>query len=120
MKDVNDPIVLKEYIEYLAEMADSIFEHSQITDNDYQSLFIESKVFCKRVSEANKLPSGLKTKFTELRLPKMDKEFSFWSILKLKRYKYRYNDEFDRKRRENILRFKDRLKNILLLIEAKS
>ena len=120
MKNIDDPIILKKYIEYLAEMAESIFSHLHITDNDYQSLFIESELFCKRVLKSKKLPSGLKTQLMEMRLPGMSKEFSILSLLKLRRYKYRFNDEFELKRRENILRYKERLNNLRLLIEAKS
>ena len=34
MKDINDPNVLKEYIGYLAELAESVLTHINITDND--------------------------------------------------------------------------------------
>ena len=34
MKDINDPNVLKEYIGYLTELAESVLTHINITDND--------------------------------------------------------------------------------------
>jgi hypothetical protein len=121
MKDINNPNVLKEYLEYLTEFADSIYSHLLITDNDYHSLFIESELFCKKVSEANSLPINLKIKLLELKLPKINEEFSLWSLLKLKRRSFSKTDnELEYKRRENILRYKDQLNNLLLFVDAKS
>ena len=121
MKDINNPNVLKEYLEYLAGFADSIYSHLHITDNDYQSLFIESELFCKKVSEANSLPQKLKAKLIELKLPKINAEFSLSSLLKLNRKSFsKTDDEFEFKRRENILRYKAQLNNLLLLMDVKS
>lgn len=121
MKDISNPNVLKKYIEYLADLADSIYSQLHITDNAYQSLFIESELFCNKVSEANSLPQNLKTKLLELKLPEIHEEFSLWSLLKLKRRSFNKTDnEFEFKRRENILRYKDRMNNFLLFINAKS
>jgi len=121
MKDINELKVLKEYLDYLVELADSIYSHSNITDNDYQSLFVESELFCKRILNANSLPSSLRTQLLELKLPKMKEEFSLWHALKLMKKRDRnHNDKFEIKRRENILIFKERLNGLLLLINAKS
>ena len=83
MKDINDPNVLKEYIGYLAELAESVLTHINITDNDYQSLFVESESLCKRVAESNKIPPSLKSELGKLKLPKIKGEFTFWSFLKM-------------------------------------
>lgn len=121
MKDINNPKILRKYIEYLSEYSDSIYSRLNITDNEYQSLFVESELFCKKLSEAKSLPPYLKSKLIELKLPKINEEFSFGTLLKLKNRSYRnYADEIEFKRRENILRYKDQLNNILALIDTKS
>ena len=121
MKDINQPKVLREYLEYLAGLANLVYSHINITDNDYQSLFIESELFYKRILNANNLPASVRTKLLELKLPKMKQEFSLWSALKLvKKRNSNYDDKFELRRRENILTFRDQLNNLLLLIDAKS
>lgn len=125
MKDINNLNVLKKYIEYLVDFTGSIFSKPIITDNDYRSLLIESELFCKRVSESNFISPGLKTKLLSIRLAKINKEFSGRGILRaLYIWKSRRESDFDSgletKRRENILKYKEQMNNLLLLINAKS
>jgi hypothetical protein len=125
MDDINNLNILKKYIEYLVDLTGSTFSKPIITDNDYQSLLIESELFCKRVSGSNFITPGLQTKLLSNRLAKINEEFSFrgtlraLNIWKTKRESY-FDSGLETKRRENILKYKEQMNNLLLLIDAKS
>jgi len=123
-ESISSITTLLKYISYLVEYSDTILSSVIISENEYSSLRIESELFCKRVSECEIIPPGLKSELIQLKLLKVDEEFSLKTFMKslFKRNKYKYvstNSSFENQRRENLLLYRDHMQNIYSLISTK-
>lgn len=117
--------ILLKYIGYLVDYSESVLSTVIISDNEYSSLFLESELFCKRIIESEIISPGLMEELIQAKLLKIDEEFSIKTYLKslIKRNKYKYysnNSELENQRRENLLLYRDRMKNIYDLVLSKA